>query len=384
MISNSLLLLQKLRTSLFNLFFVILFFFLGVNTFFPFPLDKIVMTGSVVLMLIFSPKYNISSIIILLSSLAFFFISFIVNFPSSSFIIFFPVIGVLFSFYISKIPNYINFLFYGTIIHVIVAVILIVFSYLVKINDFVHPLYDKGLPFLHAPEGFTSTVQTFATLCILIILIYYFKIHSGGKVLYGKLLYFLTAIALLMTFNRNYFVVMFFILFFKERRIFYLFVFGLIAIYFSFFDFFNSLILNTSTISSRGRLLEAFRISFFERTNILEYLIGHGNNVVDDSIAVHTYYKTGYIENGLSVLLYTYGLFGFTIYLIGVVVLTVKVYKNAGFFFAFLCGYVFLISQQFTHEYFSTTFYLLLSFFIYVSQFNFNNEKEDYNISLIK
>jgi hypothetical protein len=351
-----------------DFFFVILFFFLGVNTLFPFPLDKLVMTIVVIFLIIYQKKFNLFHFTLLLGILLFLIVSFISNFPNSSFIIFFPIIGLLFSIFIVKIPNFLNLLFFGSVLHILCGIVLLISSYLFKINKYVHPLYDKGLPFLHAPQGFTSTVQTFATLCILCIFIFFVKRQININKKIDIFIYIIILITLLLTYNRNYLIVLFISFLFMEKKFFYLLVIGFLVMYFSFFDYFNNLILNTATISSRGRLLEAFQIAFFEKASIIQYLLGHGNNTVNENISLLTYYKVGYIENGLSVLIFTYGAIGFILYVICISFLIVMVFKNSGFFYAFICGYIFFIAQQFTHEFFSTTFYLLLSFFIYLSQ----------------
>jgi hypothetical protein len=100
--------------------------------------------------------------------------------------------------------------------------------------------------------------------------------------------------------------------------------------------------------------LEAFRIAFFEQTDWVGYLIGHGNNIVDESIAKGTYYRTGYIENGTSVLLLSVVVFSFLFWLKGKV------------FYAAMLFYIFIVAQQFTHEFYSTTIYILLAVFVLI------------------
>ncbi|WP_332910208.1 hypothetical protein [Algoriphagus boritolerans] len=105
---------------------------------------------------------------------------------------------------------------------------------------------------------------------------------------------------------------------------------------------------------------------FFEQTDWLGYLIGHGNNMVDESIARGTYYRTGYIENGTSVLLYTYGFVGYFFYLVSVFVFSFLFWMKEKFFYAAMLFYIFIVAQQFTHEFYSTTIYILLSVFILI------------------
>ncbi|MEB2785151.1 hypothetical protein [Algoriphagus persicinus] len=121
-----------------------------------------------------------------------------------------------------------------------------------------------------------------------------------------------------------------------------------------------------NTLNSRADLLQAFRISFFEQSGWKDYLIGHGNNMVDDVIARTTMYRTGYIENGTSMLLYTYGFIGYLAYLMAVMLMSVLLFIRDKVFYAAMFFYIFIIAQQFTHEFYATTLYLMISVFLII------------------
>jgi len=292
--------------------------------------------------------------------------SYLVNLPNSSLIVFFPVIGLAFVTLSSEEMDLLDLIYWGLFLHIFFGVLFVFSSYLFGMNSFVHPMYDKGLPFLHAAKGLTTTVQAYGTLIISWFLIYYFRKSNDQIRSIDKFCYFLVFLGLVLTFNRNSFLIFYILLFFQHKRVFWFTVLAAFGVYVYFFEFINKLIFNLSTLSSRADLLQAFRIAFFEQTNWIEYLIGHGNNVVGEDIAKSTVYNTGYIENGTSVLLYTYGFLGYFLYLVAVFIFSLLFFQKKKYFFASMFFYIFIIAQQFTHEFYSTTIYLLITVFILI------------------
>lgn len=295
-----------------------------------------------------------------------FLLSYLLNLPESSLIIFFPIIGLFFVALISQEPYFLEVFYRALFIHILVGIFLVISSYAVEMNPFVHPMYDKGLPFLHAAKGLTTTVQTYGTLIISWFLIYYYKKENDNLTLFDKWAYYVVFLGLILTFNRNTVLIYYVVIFFKHRKLFILSLIAIFLFYLYYFQFINKLIFNFSTLTSRADLLQAFREAFFNNTDWLGYLLGHGNNVVGDEIAMKTFYKTGYIENGTSVLLYTYGFFGYAIYLISVLILSVLFWLRGKTFFAAMVFYIFIIAQQFTHEFYSSTLYVLLGTFLLI------------------
>jgi hypothetical protein len=306
------------------------------------------------------------SFLILILTIFFIFISYLFNLPDSSLIIFFPVIGIAFFVLSSQEPRLLEVIYLGIFFHIAAGIVFVFSSYLFGMNSFVHPMYDKGLPFLHAAKGLTTTVQAYGTLLISWFMIYYYRKEQGLAGFWDKWSFRIALLGLLLTFNRNSFLIFYIILFFKHRRIFLLSVVIAFGTYLYFFEFINKLIFNVSTLNSRADLLQAFRIAFFEQTDWIGYIIGHGNNIVGDSIARGTVYATGYIENGTSVLLYTYGFVGYLFYLISIFLFSALFFKKGKIFYASIFFYIFIIAQQFTHEFYSTTIYLLLSVFLLI------------------
>jgi hypothetical protein len=306
------------------------------------------------------------SFFILIMSFGLVLISYLLNLPTSSLIIFFPIIGLAFVTLIAEEDGFLDLIYWALFIHIVLGIFFVISSYLTGMNSFVHPMYDKGLPFLHAAKGFTTTVQTFGTLIIAWFLIYYQKKDESKASMVDQVAYTVVLLGLVLTFNRNSLLIYYIILFFKHKKIFWISVIAGLGFFIYFFEFINKLILNLSTLTSRSDLLQAFRIAFFEQTDWLGYLIGHGNNIVDDSIAKDTYYSTGYIENGTSVLLYTYGFIGYFFYLISVFVFSILFWMKGKVFYAAMLFYIFIVAQQFTHEFYSTTIYILLSVFLLI------------------
>lgn len=326
-------------------------------------------------------KIPLNSFFVLVLGFCLVMLSYLVNLPMSSLIVFFPIIGLLFVILVGEEKKFLDMVYWALFIHIVIGILFVISSYTVGINSNVHPMYDKGLPFLHAAKGFTTTVQAFGTLIICWFLIYYWKKEQSKLTLVDKIAYLLVLLGLFLTFNRNSLLIFYIILFFKHKRIFWMSVLIGIGFFLYYFEFINKLIFNLSTLSSRADLLEAFRIAFFEQTDWLGYMIGHGNNMVDESIAKGTYYKTGYIENGTSVLLYTYGFVGYFFYLVTIMVFSVMFFLKGKLFYSVMFFYIFIIAQQFTHEFYSTTIYILLSVFLLIFKQYTPSESKNYLLS---
>lgn len=334
------------------------------------PMDKAIMFMMVFALILdqilLNKPLKISLIFPLVVVMGLFLLSYLLNLPDSSLIIFFPIIGLFFVALISQEPYFIEVFYRALFIHILLGILLVISSYWVGMNPFVHPMYDKGLPFLHAAKGITTTVQTFGTLIISWFLIYYHKKENNTLGLFDRWAYYVVFLGMILTFNRNTVLIYYVIIFFKHRKLFILSIIAIFLFYLYYFEFINKLIFNFSTLTSRADLLQAFRIAFFEHTDWWGYLIGHGNNFIDGSISKRTFYSTGYIENGTAVLLYTYGFIGYFAFLISVLVFTILMILKNKIFYSAIFFYIFVIGQQFTHEFFSTTFYFLLTTFVLI------------------
>jgi len=349
---------------------ILILFLISCTQLVSFQLDKAVMTLMVGVLLFHSvfveKKVPANSFFVLIVTLGLILLSYLLNLPDSSLIIFFPVIGLAFVTLLGEEESFLNLIYWALFVHIVIGIFFVISSYILGMNSFVHPMYDKGLPFLHAAKGFTTTVQTFGTLVIGWFLIYYWKKEQASTTFFDQMAYLVVLLGLVLTFNRNSLLIYYIILFFKHKKIFWLSVLTGLAFVAYFFEFINKLIFNLSTLTSRSDLLQAFRIAFFEHTDWAGYLIGHGNNIVDESISRGTYYRTGYIENGTSVLLYTYGFVGYFFYLVSVVVFSFLFWMKKKVFYSAMLFYIFVVAQQFTHEFYSTTIYTLLAVFLLI------------------
>jgi len=329
------------------------------------PMDKAIMFMMVVALILdqilLNKPLKTGLILPLVVVMGLFLLSYLLNLPDSSLIIFFPIIGLFFAALVSQEQYFIEVFYRALFIHIVLGILLVISSYLLGMNPFVHPMYDKGLPFLHAAKGITTTVQTYGTLIISWFLIYYHKKENSKTGGIDRWAYYVVFLGMILTFNRNTVLIYYTIIFFKHRKLFIISIIAVFLFYLYYFEFINKLIFNFSTLTSRADLLQAFREAFFNNTGWLGYLIGHGNNVVGDQIAMKTFYKTGYIENGTSVLLYTYGFIGYSIYMISVLIFSILFWLRGETFYAAMVFYIFIVAQQFTHEFYSSTLYVLLA-----------------------
>lgn len=329
------------------------------------PMDKAIMFMMVIALILdqilLNKPLKAGLIIPLIVVMGLFLLSYLLNLPDSSLIVFFPIIGLFFVALISQEKYFIEIFYRALFIHIVIGILLVISSYLMGMNPFVHPMYDKGLPFLHAAKGITTTVQTYGTLIISWFLIYYHKKENNQLGMLDRWAYYVVFLGMILTFNRNTVLIYYLILFFKHRKLFIISIIAIFLFYLYYFEFINKLIFNFSTLTSRADLLQAFREAFFNNTSWVGYLIGHGNNMVADEIAIKTFYKTGYIENGTSVLLYTYGFIGYAIYLVSVLIFSILFWLRGKTFYAAMVFYIFIFAQQFTHEFYSSTLYVLLA-----------------------
>ena len=196
---------------------LILFLFLTSCTqLVSFQLDKALMTLLVGVLLFHSfflgKKVPTSSLYILIVSLGLILISYLVNLPDSSLIIFFPVIGLAYVTLIGEEEGFLDLIYWALFIHILLGIFLVISSYIFGMSSYVHAMYDKGLPFLHAAKGFTTTVQTFGTLIIGWFLIYYWKKDQGKADFLDQLAYLVVLLGLILTFNRNSLLIYYIIL----------------------------------------------------------------------------------------------------------------------------------------------------------------------------
>jgi hypothetical protein len=330
----------------------IILLFTSVNTLWIFPVDKVCI---LLLLIILFIKSNIKR-----EELLFF--SFFIMIQSAiiainyfmgevvSVIVYFPVIGTLFACLGGRYFKTYEIRFI-LIVHIILALFFLIDAYIKKNNQFVHRLYDKGLPFLIAPMGFTATVQTFGTLC----LSYLILALDEKKI---DFYFLITFFMLIMTFNRVSYMNML-VYVFLLRPGYVLFFLLLLIISFAIFpDVLLKLLGSTGTIKSRANYIESYILAF-SNNSPFQKIFGSSNSVITDSYVLSVT-EQPLIENGVFALLNTYGiLFIFLFVMVLSTMPFLKKNKDDVKYKIYLCYFI-TFAQFMTNEYFSSSFYLAI------------------------
>ncbi len=251
-----------------SIFMTILFFGCTLNSLFRFPLEKVIIVLTILLFFGSYQKIPKNSFLALLIIFAGLLLTYLVNLIHFSFLLFFPIVGIFFIILVAKNPKNIYYLYWGLGFHILLGLLYVIHSYvfgLAHITRFVRPMFDKGLPFLHAAMGFTPTVQSFGTMCLGWLLIYFFKKENNDLKWIDKVMFFITILSVIVTFNRNTFVLFIFITMIHYRIFFIVFITTVIVGIVYYFGFIKSLVLNVNTMDSRRLGLEGFNLSFITR-----------------------------------------------------------------------------------------------------------------------
>jgi len=261
----------------------------------------------------------------------------------------------------------------------VLAIVFLLLAYAGVPNHYVYTLIGKGFN-LYSERGFTATVQTFGTLCLTWLLIYFFRRDMGMNTFIDKIFFCINCIAILNALNRNSYLFWMLILFFKERKLFITIIIFLGLILIKFWQQIIGFLTVTSSLTSRIELLQGFKLSFIESHSFLVYLFGRGTNVMAPDIVAKvkwTFIKT--IENGYAMLLHTFGSVGLLFYIcvsFYLIFIFLKINKWAE---ASILFYFFFITPVFTQEFVSITFY----FFLAVMFLNYNlSSKSNEKIAL--
>lgn len=347
----------------------VILFFITCNTLINFPLDKFFM---LVFDLYCIYKFRLNYKLLFLISLSFVLLSIVlvINIfmggEKISFIVYFPLIGVLFIYFMNRYYSLDDFekpLFF----HIFCATIWLVRGYVTRGDAHIHFLYDKGLPFLAAPMGFTSTVQTFGTL----LLSYIILLFNSKKI--NKVKISISILLLIMTFNRaSYGNILIYSLINIPQLLFFICIF--VVIFFILKpDIMGSLLGTFGTIKSR---IEALLIanSVILKSNIFKFCMGNSNTIISGNEEISV------IENGIMQLLYTYGVLFYFIFVAFFMVWLCFMKDNFKFKSKLYITYIVVFAQIFTHEYYSTTLYIILSILFLTS----NTNKESHNKKIKK
>ena len=171
---------------------IVLFFFATTNQLIDFPIDKIMMVLLILaIVVVYSENkiFNAKEFTLIVCVIGIAATSSIVNFiffPMT----FFPVIGLMFSFIVSRHPRMIlHTMYYALLIHMVLAIVFLLLAYAGMPTHYVYTLIGKGFD-LYSERGFTATVQTFGTLCLTWLLIYFFRRDIGMNTFIDKFFFF--------------------------------------------------------------------------------------------------------------------------------------------------------------------------------------------------
>jgi hypothetical protein len=256
-----------------------------------------------------------------------------------------------------------EYLYTGLWWHIFIGLLLVIYSYIQPytfLDDYVHYMFDKGMPFLHASMGFTPTVQTFGTMCLAWLLLYVYKRSYKLITFIDRFMFIIVLIATCLTFNRNTYVLLVIMTFFHFRNFFYIFFLTVLAGVIYFFEIIESLVLNVNTLNSRVTGLEGFQNSYLNANSLLVYLFGRGDNNVRNIQHIQNT-QNPLIENGIASMLHSFGLVGFIVY--GVIggILVHLLLANRKWFLATFLSYILFIQQIFTTELYNGTFYIIVA-----------------------
>lgn len=233
-------------------------------------------------------------------------------------------------------------------------------------------LYEKGLPFLYAPVGFSPTLQVYGTLCTTWIMI---ALEKKQKF---NINYFIVIIATLCTLSRATLITFFLLLFIYKRKLAICLILLSLTTILSF-SFLRKNLFSTATMESRNDLRLGAEISYWQSNDILIYLIGRGTHFTSDQIADLSFWGQSYIENGIDFIFHSYGIIGFILYLSFVIIVIMTIYKNKNIHLIPIALYYFLIEQQFTNEFLSSSFCIFTASILLLSKFNIKEKYHEKN-----
>jgi hypothetical protein len=362
-----------------NFLLIVVLFFCTTNVLFNFPLDKVAMfltTAAIAAINSEKKIFTAKEFFLLISVIVIASLSSIANlvfFP----MIFFPAIGIMFSTIISRFPKIIlHSMYYALLVHMSLGIIFLALAYTGSPNPFVYSLLGKGFNFLYSERGFTATVQTFGTLCLTWLLIYFVRRELGLNSAIDKIFFLINCIAILGTLNRSSYLFWIIIISLKERRLFIAIMIFLSIFLIKFWRAIIGFITISSSLTARTELLQGFNLSFIQSHSMLIYLFGKGTDQLPADILskVKWYFRTD-IENGYAMLLHTYGSVGLVFYLSVGIYLVAMFIRLRKWTESLILVYFLFIAPYFTQEFVSISFYFFLSVMLLI--YNLNIEKNE-------
>lgn len=344
---------------------VLVMFLCTANRLISFPIDKAVMFLVLVTILFTSPRepfFRPAELVLIGMLIVLPVLSSMANLVFKP-MIFFPFLGFSFAVVLSRRPNLVlGPLYYALIFHIALGLVFVALAFAGFNNQYAWSLEEKGLPFVYSAMGFTATVQTFGTLCMLWLIIFYVRKSFYGVSRLDWFFFVINTLGVLSTLNRSTFLFWIIILFFKMRRFFTVILVVIAVFVVRFWHEVITFLGNPASIDARSELLEGFNISFWGSHSIPVYIFGKGNNQLTEAVAAKT--KWDYrldIENGYAMLLHTYGFLGLFVY-IGIASFFVAAFiRIRRFAEAFIMFFFLFVSPYITQEFVSMSFYLFLS-----------------------
>ena len=329
----------------------VIFLFLISTTFFSFDkiLPSLVIVGALVYYgpLFFLKKYFFIFVVPILS----FFVNFL---GQASYNIFFlPVfVSAAHVLYENDIVS-IDDVLYALTINVTLGVAFALFANLFGPNLFSFSLWEKGLPDLYAPMGFSPTQQVFGTLCIINLII------CLERRLYS-IPFWISLVGVCATFNRCSLLFCCLLFAIYKKGIFLMLFLCCIPIVVFFWGDIYDVFFSLSTLVSRAELREGVDFSYWHSNNIFVYVFGNGNIETLDAIARKTEWGRSNVENGLDFLFHSYGILGFVLYSFLSMCFIFTLYrKKVSRLIPIVLFYLFF-EQFFTQEFVSSSFLFFL------------------------
>lgn len=292
--------------------------------------------------------------------------------PNSNILLVFPVLFGLLAFLVYDTEEDITIIQKALLLNIYFGLLSAIFQTIGISMIGNKSLYEKGLPFLYAPVGFSPTLQVYGTLCTTWIMI---ALEKKQKF---NINYFIVIIATLCTLSRATLITFFLLLFIYKRKL------AICLILFSLttilsFSFLRKNLFSTATMESRNDLRLGAEISYWQSNDILIYLIGRGTHFTSDQIADLSFWGQSYIENGIDFIFHSYGIIGFILYLSFVIIVIMTIYKNKNIHLIPIALYYFLIEQQFTNEFLSSSFCIFTASILLLSKFNIKEKYHEKN-----
>lgn len=304
-------------------------------------------------------------------------VSLLANSDTFSFQLFLPVVGFIFSIFLSQSYILLKGIYYGSFMHILIANIIGLGAYAFGWAGGTVSLANKGLPMLKSIMGFTPTPQSFGTLCLSWLIIYFFLKERGKIKRIDKFFYLLVTVGIILSINRTTYIGYLLILFFKERRLFYTYLSISAICVVIFWNILMDTIFSTATLDSREELLDGFNRSFWNSDSWQVYLFGKADNkIAEKYIRYATWDEREDIENGFAMILHMLGFLGLGYYLSTVFIFARKTFKKKYFYecslFLFFCIFTTFITQEFV----ATTFYIALGVVMYIYKNNYAASKK--------